>query len=45
MFKNRQAKNQHLRQIHGVTPKMMQNVIKPPPIPPNMQNPQEYTLE
>ena len=31
MLKNLQARNQHLRQMHGITTAMMKNGILPPP--------------
>ena len=44
MCKNRQSLHQHLRQIHGVTTKMMQNVIPPPAIQSKPSSMSEYSM-
>jgi len=32
MCKNRQARDCHIRRHHGISPKLMKNAIKPPPM-------------
>jgi len=44
LCKNKQSRDAHLRQSHGLTPKLMRNIIQPPKPPQNLNEEQEYQM-